>query len=68
MLFISLGPKNSVKFVPHQTQSEKLFTSLEKMLVEEAIDHYVSKTSSSLPLLQFEDKQRQEHQQGSAKL
>jgi hypothetical protein len=36
-------------------QSEKLFTSLEKMLVDEAIDQYVSRTSS-LPMLQLEDK------------
>jgi len=43
-------------------ESERLFTSLEKMLVDEAIDQYVSKTSSSsLPLLSFDDKQQGEN-------
>ena len=34
-------------------ESEKLFTSLEKMLLDEVIDQYASKTSvtSSLPIL-----------------
>jgi hypothetical protein len=45
-------------------QPEKLFTSLEKMLVDASIDQYVSKTSiaspSSLPLLPLDDKQRQQ--------
>jgi arginine utilization protein RocB len=44
-------------------EAEKLFTSLEKMLVDEVIDQYVSKTtaasSSSLPGLPFDDKQQQ---------
>jgi hypothetical protein len=36
--------------------SEKLFTSLEKMLVDEVIDQYISKTPSSSSL---HDKQQQ---------
>jgi hypothetical protein len=42
-------------------QSEKLFTSLEKMLIDEVIDQYVSKTTlaSSLSVLPFDDKQQQ---------
>jgi hypothetical protein len=41
-------------------QSEKLFTSLEKMLVDEVIDQYVSRTSpSSLPLISLDDNQQQ---------
>jgi hypothetical protein len=41
-------------------ESEKLFTALEKMLTEEVIDHYVSKTSATLlPMLPFDDKQQQ---------
>jgi hypothetical protein len=42
-------------------ESEKLFSSLEKMLVDEAIDQYISKTSapssSSLPMLSPEHQQ-----------
>jgi hypothetical protein len=44
-------------------ESEKLFTSLEKMLVDEVIDQYEYKTSvssSSLPMLQFDNEQQQE--------
>jgi hypothetical protein len=38
-------------------ESEKLFIGLEKMLVNEVIDQYVSRTSpSSLPMLPLEDK------------
>jgi hypothetical protein len=41
-------------------ESEKLFTSLEKMLVDEVIDQYVSRTSpSSLPLIPLDDNQQQ---------
>ena len=39
-------------------EAEKLFTSLEKMLVDEAIDKYVSKMSSSFPVLPLDDKQQ----------
>jgi hypothetical protein len=43
-------------------QSEKLFTSLEKMLTDEAINQHVSKTSvaSSFPILPLDDKQQQQ--------
>lgn len=41
-------------------QSEKFFTGLQKMLADEVIDHYVSKTSATLlPMLPFNDKQQQ---------
>jgi hypothetical protein len=41
-------------------QSEKLFTSLEKMLVDEVIDQYAAKTSlSSLPVLPSDGEQQQ---------
>jgi len=39
-------------------ESEKLFSGLEKMLVDEVIDQYVSKTST-LPMLPFDDRQQQ---------
>jgi hypothetical protein len=44
-------------------ESEKLFTSPEKMLIDEVIDQYVSKTTlaSSLPVLPFDDKQQQQN-------
>jgi hypothetical protein len=43
-------------------EAEKFFTSLEKMLTDEAIDQYVSRTSSSsLPMLPFDDKQQGEN-------
>lgn len=42
-------------------ESEKLFISLEKKLIDEVIDQCVSKTSSSsLPVLQFDKEQQQE--------
>jgi hypothetical protein len=41
-------------------ESEKLFTSLEKMLLDEVIDQYVSKTPSpSLPMLPPEQHQKE---------
>lgn len=41
-------------------ESEKLFTSLEKMLVDEVIDQYTSRTSpSSLPFIPLDDNQQQ---------
>jgi uncharacterized protein (UPF0147 family) len=42
-------------------EAEKLFTSLEKILVDEVIEEYVSKTiasASSFPMLPFDDKQQ----------
>lgn len=40
-------------------QSEKFFTSLEKMLADEAIDQYVAKTSvASLPRLPLDEQQQ----------
>jgi len=43
-------------------EAEKFFTSLEKMLTDEAVDHYISKTSSSsLPMLPPDDKQQQQN-------
>jgi hypothetical protein len=39
--------------------SEKLFASLEKMLVDEVIDKHVSKTPVSFPMLPFDDKKQQ---------
>jgi hypothetical protein len=41
-------------------QSEKLFTGLEKMLVDEVIDQYAAETSlSSLPVLPSDGEQQQ---------
>ena len=37
-------------------EAEKLFTSLAKRMVDEAIDEHASKTSASLPLLPLDDK------------
>ena len=42
-------------------ESEKLFTSLEKILVDEVIDEHASKTSASLPMLPLADKQQQQN-------
>ena len=40
-------------------EAEKLFTSLEKMLTDEVIDQYASKTPSSpLPMLSLEQQQK----------
>jgi hypothetical protein len=38
-------------------EAEKLFTSLEKMLIDEVIDQYISKTPP-LPMLRSDDKQQ----------
>jgi hypothetical protein len=43
-------------------EAEKLFTSLEKIIVDETIDEHISKTSSavvSLPILPLDDEQQQ---------
>jgi hypothetical protein len=41
-------------------EAEKLFISLEKIMVDEVINEYVSKTSvASLPMLSYNDKQQQ---------
>jgi hypothetical protein len=40
-------------------EAEKLFTSLAKRMVDEAIDEHTSKTSASLLLLPLNDKQQQ---------
>jgi hypothetical protein len=43
-------------------ESEKLFTGLEKTLIDEVIDQYVSKTSvaMSLPVLRLDDEEQQQ--------
>ena len=45
-------------------EAEKLFTSLEKIIVDETIDEHISKTSAavSLPMLPLVDKHQQKGQ------
>jgi len=42
-------------------EAEKLFTSLAKRMVDEAIDEHAFKTSASLPLLRLDNKQQQQN-------
>jgi hypothetical protein len=42
-------------------EAEKLFTSLAKRMVDEAIDEHGFKTSASLPLLPLDNKQQQQN-------